>query len=286
MVKLGAHMSVAGGVSQGLDRAKQINIEAVQIFTRNNNRWFASPIAPEELNRFKNKAARFERANLISHAAYLINIASPDEELHQRSLDALYDEMFRAQALGLAWVVLHPGNHMGMGEEWGMKRVIRSLDHVLERTKGFSTGILLENTSGQGTSLGYDFTHLAKIRRRVKHAKRVGVCMDTCHMFAAGYDVRDLKSYHTTMETLDRTVGLNHVKAVHLNDSLKPFESRLDRHAHIGQGEIGLDGFAFFMNDERMSDLPMVLETPKGPDMKEDVENINRLKGLIGTVTV
>lgn len=286
MLNLGAHMSVAGGVSRGLDRAAQIDITAVQIFTKNNNRWFASPISPEELDRFKHKAARFDRANLFSHAAYLINIASPDDDLLQRSLDALYDEVFRAEALGLSWVVLHPGNHMGMGEEWGLKRVIRSLDQVLERTKGFSAGILLETTAGQGTSLGYDFTHLAKIRRRVKYPKRVGVCIDTCHMFAAGYDLRDLKSYQETMQNLDRTVGLGHIKAVHLNDSLKPFNSRRDRHAHIGEGEIGLDGFAFLLNDDRLTDRPMVLETPKGPDMKEDVENLKRLRDLVGTVTV
>jgi len=277
-------MSVAGGVSKGLERAAQIGIDAVQIFTKNNNRWFASPIAPEELERFKQRAGHFERANLFSHAAYLINIASPDEDTHHRSLDALYDEVFRAEVLGLSWVVLHPGNHMGMGEEWGLKRVINALDHILERTKGFKAGILLENTAGQGTALGYDFEHLAKIRRRLRHPKRVGVCIDTCHMFAAGYDLRDRKAYAATMRALDKSVGLQHVKAVHLNDSEKPFGSRVDRHAHIGEGQIGLDGFAFLMNDERFAELPMVLETPKGPEMKEDVENLNRLRDLIGTI--
>lgn len=283
---LGAHMSVAGGVSRGLERAATIEIDAVQIFTKNNNRWFESPLKPEEVENFRRLASRFERRNLFSHSAYLINVAAPDEEVHKRSLDALYDELFRAEALGLSWVVLHPGSHVGKGEEWGIKRVITSLSQVLERTKGFHVGILLETTAGQGSNLGYNFKQLALMRKKVSNPKRVGICVDTCHIFAAGYDIRDLKSYTACMEELDKVVGLGHVHALHLNDSVKPLGSRVDRHAHIGEGEIGLEGFAFFMNDPRLSHLPMVLETPKGPDMKEDVENLNRLRDLVGTVKV
>jgi deoxyribonuclease-4 len=279
-------MSVAGGVSRGLERAESIQIDAVQIFTKNNNRWFESPLKPEEVERFQRRATRFERANLISHAAYLINVASPDEDVHKRSMDALYDELFRAEALGLSWVVLHPGSHVGKGEEWGIKRVITSLTQVLERTKGFNVGILLETTAGQGSNLGSNFKQLALMRRKVAHPKRVGICVDTCHIFAAGYDIRELKSYKACIAELDKVIGLGHVHALHLNDSVKPLGSRVDRHAHIGDGEIGLEGFAFIMNDERLAHLPMVLETPKGPDMKEDVENLKRLRDLVGTVEV
>jgi deoxyribonuclease-4 len=262
---LGAHMSIAGGVSRGLERADQIEIDAVQIFTKNNNRWFESPLKPEEVERFRRRASRFGRDNLISHAAYLINLAAPDEEVHKRSLDALYDELIRAEALGLSWVVLN---------------------HILERTKGFRVGVLLETTAGQGSNLGYTFKQLALMRKKVAQPKRVGICVDTCHIFAAGYDLRDLKSYRASLAELDRTIGLKHVHAIHLNDSQKPLGSRVDRHAHIGEGEIGLAGFSFVMNDARLAHLPMVLETPKGPDMKEDVENLSRLRDLIGKVEV
>jgi deoxyribonuclease-4 len=279
-------MSVAGGVSKGLERALSIEIDAVQIFTKNNNRWFEAPLAAEEITRFKALARRFKRANLFSHTAYLINLASPDTETHKRSLDALYDELVRAEALGLPWVVLHPGSHVGKGEAWGLKRIIDSVNRVLKRTDGFKTGILLETTAGQGSSLGCRFDHLAHIRKSTKPARRVGVCVDTCHIFAAGYDIRDLKVYRQTMKALDTSVGLKHVHAVHLNDSLKPFDSHVDRHAHIGEGHIGLDGFACILNDTRLNHLPMVLETPKGPEMKEDVQNLKRLRKLVGTVRV
>jgi deoxyribonuclease-4 len=279
-------MSIAGGVSKGLERAAQIQIDAVQIFTKNNNRWFESPLRPEEVERFRRRAAKFERRNLISHAAYLINLAAPDEEVHSRSLDALYDELIRAEALGLSWVVLHPGSHVGRGEEWGLKRVIGSLNSVLERTKGFQVGILLETTAGQGSNLGHSFKQLALMRKKVSQPKRVGVCVDTCHIFAAGYDIRTLESYRACMADLDRTIGVKNVHAIHLNDSEKPLGSRVDRHAHIGEGEIGLAGFSFFMNDARLAHLPMVLETPKGPEMEEDVENLRRLRELVGTIKV
>jgi deoxyribonuclease-4 len=275
-------MSTAGGVSTGLERAKRINIDAVQIFTKNNNRWFESPTPPEQVERFRTLAAQFDRANLFSHAGYLINVASPDDALHERSMEALQDELMRAESLGLSWVVLHPGSHVGKGEDWGLKRVIDSLNAALDRTKGFAVGILLETTAGQGSALGYRFEHLARMRRRLKQAKRVGICVDTCHIFAAGYDIRDEKTYSATIDELDRVIGIKHVKAWHLNDSVKPLGSKVDRHAHIGEGEIGLRGFSHLMNDTRFSHLPMVLETPKGPDMKEDVENLNRLRSLIG----
>ncbi len=283
---LGSHMSVAGGVSTGLERANKISIDAVQIFTKNNNRWSQAPLDPEEIKRFKDLATRFDRKNLISHSAYLINLASPDESTHERSRDALHDEIERAEALGLSWVVLHPGSHVGQGEKWGLNRIVKSLDEVLARSPRFKVGVLLETTAGQGSNLGYKFEHLAHIMSRVRKPKRIGVCIDTCHIFAAGYEIRNLAGYRKTMKAFDEIVGLKHVHAFHLNDSLKPFGSRLDRHAHIGKGEIGLEAFACILNDKRVSDLPMVLETPKGKEMKEDLKNLATLRKLVGTVKV
>ena len=283
---LGAHMSVAGGVSTGLERATKIKIEAVQIFTKNNNRWLDKPLDPDEVKRFKLGARDFDRANLFSHACYLINLASPDPDLHRKSMASMQDELVRAEALGLSWVVLHPGAHMGQGEEVGLARVADSLGELLRRTRGFRAGILLEATAGQGTSLGHRFEHLATLRRLARARKRLGVCIDTCHIFAAGYELRDRAGYRETMRALDRTVGIRHVHALHLNDSKKPLGSRVDRHAHIGEGELGTDGFKWLLNDARFAHLPMVLETPKGPEMKEDIRNLRRLKKLIGSVRV
>ena len=279
-------MSVAGGVSTGLERAAQISIKAVQIFTKNNNRWAAAPLDPEEIARFKALAQDYDRKNLISHTAYLINLASPDDITHERSCDALHDELVRAEALGLSWVVLHPGSHVGQGEQWGLDRIVKSLDQVLARSPRFKAGVLLETTAGQGSNLGYKFEHLAHILSKARRARRLGVCIDTCHIFAAGYEIRDLANYRKTMRSFDDIVGLQHVHAFHLNDSLKPFGSRVDRHAHIGEGEIGLDAFACVLNDKRVRDLPMVLETPKGKEMKEDLRNLAKLEKLVGTVRV
>lgn len=280
MPYLGAHVSVAGGVSTGLDRAGEIRCEAVQIFAKNNKCWVEGPLAPPEVRQFRAKALRFRRANLMSHAGYLINLSASDPDIYKRSMASMHDELSRAEALGLRWVVLHPGSHGGRGEEWGLARVAASLDRILYRTRRFRAGILLETTAGQGNALGWRFEHLRQIRRRLKDSRRIGVCVDTCHIFAAGYEIRTRRGYDSTMAELARQVGLRNVKAFHLNDSVKGFGSRVDRHAHIGQGEIGVDAFRFLMNDRRFAGLPMVLETPKGPDMKEDVMNLRLLRRL------
>jgi deoxyribonuclease-4 len=277
-------MSVAGGVSQGLARARKIKIPAVQIFTKNNNRWQEKPQDPEEVARFREAAREFRREHLISHAAYLINLASFDDTIYGRSMAAMRDELDRAEALGLSWVVLHPGSHMGNGEDVGIKRIAESLSSLLKDTKSYTVGIALECTAGQGTALGYRFEHLAAIRKKVRSRKRLGVCLDTCHMFAAGYELRTAKGYRATMDELDATVGIEHVHAIHVNDSKKPLGSRVDRHDHIGDGELGLDGFKYLLNDPRFAHTPMMLETPKGPEMKEDVRNLRRLKSLVGKV--
>jgi deoxyribonuclease-4 len=277
-------MSVAGGVSQGLARARKINIPAVQIFTKNNNRWQGKALDLEEVARFRDAARDFKREHLISHAAYLINLASIDDTIYAKSMAAMRDELDRAEALGLSWVVLHPGSHMGHGEDGGVARIAESLGILLEDTANYKVGIALECTAGQGTALGYKFEHLAAIRKKVRARKRLGVCLDTCHMFAAGYELRNVKGYRATMAELDRTVGIENVHAIHVNDSKKPLGSRVDRHDHIGDGELGLDGFKYLLNDPRFVHIPMMLETPKGPEMKEDVRNLRRLKSLVGKV--
>lgn len=282
---LGAHMSAAGGVSQGLARGKQIGIDAVQIFTKNNNRWQEKPLDPEEVKRFRSAASDFDPAHLISHAAYLINLASADPLIYSRSTAAVRDELDRAEALGLSWVVLHPGSHVGTGEEAGLERISSSLRVLLEQTDSYAAGVLLETTAGQGSALGYRFEHLARILKEVK-SERLGVCLDTCHLFAAGYELRTPAGYRATMAELNAEVGLGRVHAMHLNDSKKPLGSRVDRHEHIGKGELGLDGFKYILNDARLKHLPMLLETPKGPEMKEDVENLVVLRSLVGTVRV
>ena len=278
---LGAHVSTAGGVCSSLDRAEKIQCEAMQIFAKNNKCWLDRPMDEQEAARFRKGSSVFPKGFVVSHAGYLINLAAGDEDIHRKSVESMLDEMTRAESLGIRWVVLHPGSHGGRGEEWGIPRVIHSLQTVLDRTKSFKAGILIETTAGQGNALGWKFEHIAEIRRALKPSRRVGVCVDTCHIFAAGYELRTREGYDSTIRALDALIGIKNVKLFHLNDSLKGLGSRVDRHEHIGRGEIGLDGFRFLMNDRRFSNLPMVLETPKGPDMKEDVINLKTLKGLI-----
>jgi deoxyribonuclease IV len=273
-------MSVAGGVSQGLARAAHIGIQAVQIFTKNNNRWQEKPLDSAEVERFRQAAGAFQRQHLISHAGYLINLASFDEPVYARSMASARDELDRAETLGLSWVVLHPGSHLGKGEEAGLARVGDSLRALLFDTSPYRAGVLIETTAGQGSALGHRIEHLARLLQDVS-SDRLGVCLDSCHLFAAGYELRTTAGYRSTMEELDRQIGLQHVHAVHLNDSKKPLGSRVDRHEHIGQGALGLDAFRNVLNDARLSHLPMVLETPKGPEMKEDVENLKVLRSLM-----
>ncbi len=281
MPLLGAHMSVAGGVSKALDRGKSIGCDTIQIFTRNNNRWVSKPIPPEEIQRFHEKVKETGIWPVFSHAAYLINLAGPEEGLWEKSIAAFLDELERAEALGLLGVVLHPGSHMGAGEEEGIRRIVAALDRCHEATEGYKTLTLLEVTAGTGAHLGYRFEQLAEIRARVRHPERVAFCFDTCHAFAAGYDFRTEEGYARVMEELDRTLGIENVRAFHLNDSKHPLGSRKDRHEHIGKGYIGLDGFRWLLNDPRFDTVPMVLETPKSKDMHEDVENLAVLRSLI-----
>jgi deoxyribonuclease-4 len=219
----------------------------------------------------------------VSHAAYLINLGSPDDALWAKSTEAFVDELTRAEQLGLMGVVLHPGAHMGSGEVSGIARIASALDRGHELTHGFQTLTLLENTAGQGSALGYTFEQLQRILERVKETGRVAFCFDTCHALAAGYDLRTAESYAETMERFNNTLGLNRLRCFHVNDSKKGLNSRVDRHDHVGSGELGLSSFSFILNDVRFAQVPMILETPKGDDMREDIENLRVLRGLIQT---
>lgn len=279
--KLGAHMSTAGGVSKAFARGQSIGCAAMQIFTRNQNRWDSKPLDPGQIAAWYEAATETGIAPVVSHTSYLINLGSPDDALWEKSIAALVDELERAEALGLLGAVLHPGAHMGQGEEAGIARVAAGLDRAHQATAGFKTLTLLEITAGQGSTLGYRFEHLAGMRAQAANPERIAVCFDTCHAFAAGYDFRAAADYAAMMEAFDRTIGLERLACFHLNDSKGALGNRKDRHEAIGQGGIGLHGFAHILNDPRFAAAPMILETPKSDDMHEDVENLAVLRGLL-----
>jgi len=274
-------MSIAGGVSKALERGHSIGCEAIQIFTRNQRQWRSKPLAPEEVERFKLKQAETGIEPIVAHDSYLINLGSPDETMRQKSLQAYIIELQHCEMLGIPYLVMHPGSHLGSGEEAGLRRVAKGLDRAHEATRGFGVISLLETTAGQGTNLGYRFEQLATIRETVEKADRVAVCFDTCHVFAAGYDLRTPEAYAETMAELDRILGLHLLRCFHLNDSKKGLGSRVDRHQHIGQGLLGLEPFRLLLNDPRFATLPGLLETPKGAKMLEDVENLRLLRSLV-----
>ncbi len=278
---LGAHMSVSGGVSTAFERARSIGINTMQIFTKNQNRWVQKPTPPEEIERWFKLQAETGVAPVVSHAAYLINLGSPEDGLWEKSVNAFIDELTRAEQLGILGVVLHPGAHMEAGEEVGIARIIAGLDRAHAATPGYRTLTILETTAGQGSVLGYRFEQLRAMLEGVKEPERIGFCFDTCHVFAAGYDIRSPQAYEATMAEFDRVLGLERLKCFHFNDSRKGLGSRIDRHDHIGSGVLGLAAFGFILNDPRFVHVPKILETPKSEDMHEDVENLRVLRKLI-----
>jgi deoxyribonuclease-4 len=277
----GAHMSIAGGLEKALERGKKINCRTIQIFTKSSNQWKAKEITDEDLRRFQSFYAQFHISPVVAHDSYLINLASPDPVLHRKSIESFFNEMERCEKLKIPYLVFHPGAHVGSGEKAGLKKIAQSINILLKRGKGFKVSLLLETTAGQGTSLGYKFEHLAKIIKMVRQKKSIGVCVDTCHIFVAGYDITTKKGYKKTFETFNKLVGLDKLKVFHINDSKKELGSRVDRHEHIGKGFLGLKPFKFLVNDRRFANIPKILETPKGPDLKEDVKNFKVLKRLI-----
>lgn len=278
---LGTHVSSSGGVSQTPLRAKEIPVNTIQFFAKNNNQWLAKkPIDDEEVeNYFQNKTDCGIKIS-FSHAGYLINLASPDAKNYGLSLKSLTQEIELANLLKLDFVVLHPGAHVGSGLEAGIVRIADSINRVFNSFPETHPILLLENTAGQGSSIGHRFEELAEILEKVETKEKVGICFDTCHGFAAGYDQRDRQSFDAMWKEFDRTLGFNRLKAIHLNDSKKPLGSRVDRHEHIGQGELGDAAFRHLMEDPRFTTIPMVLETPKHDDfVKYDRMNLERLQG-------
>ena len=282
---LGAHMSIRGGVSMAIERARSIQCTAMQIFVKNNMQWFARPLRGDEISAFLDHVQRGELLSIFAHANYLINLAATNPQFRTNSIRALSEELTRADQLQLPFLVVHHGAHLGAGEEAGLERIVESIDHVLDGLPKIKTRIALETTAGQGSCLGSKFEHLAYIISRVRKPERLCVCLDTAHVFAAGYDIRSDSSVRETFREFDRMIGRNRLVAIHLNDSKTPRGSRVDRHEHIGKGRIGLDAFGFIMRNRRFSKIPKVLETPKGKDLAEDVVNLRALRALANAET-
>jgi deoxyribonuclease-4 len=280
----GSHLSIAGGYYKAVRAAADYGMDCVQIFTKNNNQWRAKPLSAEDIQLFKAAIEETGIRQPISHDSYLINLGTQDPELWKKSVEALIVEIERAAALGIANVVAHPGAHVGSGEESGLARIAEGLDLVLEATKQLATNVALETTAGQGSNLGYRFEHLASIIERCAFPDRLTVCLDTCHVFAAGYELAPKKKYEATWKEFDQVIGLERLVALHLNDSKKPFGSRVDRHEHIGKGHLGLEPFQLLVNDRRFKNLPMYLETDKAIEPESgrqwDAINLEVLKGL------
>jgi deoxyribonuclease-4 len=278
---LGTHISVSGGIHEAVERGSSIGCSTMQVFTKNNNRWEGKPLAQEDVENYKRAAAKSSIAPVVAHAAYLINLCSTTEEILSKSRKALEDELRRSERLGLLGVILHPGSHRGAGEEAGIERIADSINSVHGRTAGFETLTILETTAGQGTALGYRFEQLRDIIHLVRDHRRMAVCIDTCHLFAAGYPIATEQGWNQTIRALNDIVGLSRVAAIHVNDSKRERGSRVDRHQHIGKGRIGETGFRMLMNDRRLRHVPKILETEKSEDMHEDIENMAFLRSLI-----
>jgi len=281
MPRLGAHLSIAGGLPRAVDRAEASGCQALQVFTKSAGQWRGREIPPEEIALFKRRVRQTKIHPVIAHNSYLINVAASDPALRRRSIEALRDELDRAESLGLDALVMHPGSYTSGTEGGGLRLIADALAVVLESRPDGRARLLLEHTAGQGTNLGHRFEHLAEIIDLVGGSARVGVCLDTCHLLAAGYDIRSAEGYRETFRQFGRLVGFSRLRAFHLNDSKKPCGSRVDRHEHIGKGCLGRAPFRRILNDPRFARLPMLLETPKleGPQgrRRSDVDPLDRM---------
>jgi deoxyribonuclease IV len=273
-------MSIGGGVQKSIERGRSIECTAMQIFVKNNMQWFARPLTRQEIRGFLKHTQRDELLSIFGHANYLINLAATNPQFHANSLRALSEELIRADQLKLPFLVLHPGAHLGAGEEAGLEKIIKSIDCVLSGIPKIKTRIALETTAGQGSSLGSKFEQLAYIIGRVRDPDRLCVCLDTAHIFAAGYNLESKSAVRHTFREFDRVIGRDRLIAIHVNDSKTARGSRVDRHEHIGKGKIGLEAFRFIIRDRRFREIPKVLETPKGKDLREDVANLKTLRAL------
>jgi deoxyribonuclease-4 len=274
-------MSTSGGVHKALERGASVGCEVVQIFVKNNMQWFGRPHPAADVAQFKQDEGRLKFACVFAHAGYLINLGAPASENRTKSLKSLIQEITLADALGLPFLVLHPGAHLGTGESAGIGRIVEGLDEAIRATKSAKVRIALENTAGQGSCLGNQIEHLAAIYEGVETPARLGLCIDTCHLFAAGYDLRAAQGWDKVMRQIDTLIGRKEILAFHLNDSKTDLGSRADRHADIGKGKIGLAGFRHIVNDSRFKNTPGCLETRKSVDLHEDVANLATLRKLV-----
>jgi deoxyribonuclease IV len=282
---IGAHMSVAGEIGLALERGESIGCTAIQIFTKSNRQWHAKALTKEEITAFKDAWKNSSIQSVVTHATYLINIGSPDKEIEKKSVDALSMELERSTSLDIPYLILHPGSHTKTDEASCIQRISDNLNKVLKKNPDMS--ILLETMAGQGTNIGYTFEHLAEIIKQSDFKRQLGVCFDTCHAFAAGYDFKTEKSYKAMWEQFDSIIGLNKLKAIHLNDSKGDLGSRVDRHADIGKGKIGLKAFELLINDPHFFDIPKIIETPKDGKnaLLDDKRNIETMLGLLSKKT-
>lgn len=278
--RLGAHMSTAGGLETAFDRGETVGCDTMQVFTKNNRQWQAPPIEEAEAEAFRQRRLRSNIKPVFAHAIYLLNLASKRAETREKSCRGLVDELRRAEQLGLDWVVMHPGSHGGQGEEAGLQLVAEGLCRALEAAPG-TVLLALEGTAGQGSSLGHTFAHLGELIDRADGHPRLAVCLDTCHLFAAGIDLRRAEIVDGMVAELEAEVGLERLVCLHLNDSAAGLGQRRDRHAHIGEGKLGLTAFANVLNHPRLAHLPMVLETPKDDDPGDDLRNLATLRSLL-----
>ncbi len=284
MPLLGAHMSISGGLYRAPLKGEEVGCQAIQIFTRNRNRWESKELSTGEIDLFHKACEETSIAVVAAHSSYLINLASTRSHVFEKSVHALFQELERVERLEIPYLVMHPGAHVGGGEKKGLEQIAGALNGVLEQTSDYRVKILLETTAGQGTSLGYRLEHLAEILEMAEFQDRLGICLDTCHAFAAGYDFRTVKAYSQFLREFDRILGLARLRLFHINDSKNGLGSRVDRHEHLGAGCIGLKAFSFFLNDPKLAHLPFLIETPKGKNKRGqdwDSVNLNLLKSLI-----
>ncbi len=281
MPAFGAHMSISGGYFRSMEWGQTAGCDVVQLFSKNERQWTGKPLTDEDIAKFADARTRTGVVPVMIHDSYLINLSSPKDDLWEKSIEAFREELTRARLLGVPYLNSHPGSHVGSGVQVGLDRMVTAINRLGAEGAYEGVTVLLETTAGQGTNLGSRFEELAYLIEHADQPDAFGICMDTCHVFAAGYDLRTPEAYAATMDDFGRILGFDRLKALHVNDALQPFGDRKDRHAAIGEGHIGLEGFRNFLNDPRLATLPMVLETPKSADCHEDTENIARLRNLI-----
>jgi deoxyribonuclease-4 len=278
---LGAHMSIAGGIHLAPGRGVEVGCGVIQVFTQNSNQWRGKPVSDSDVALFRGKWLESGLHEIVSHDIYLVNLASAPGETREKSLAAFREEMERCSRLGITKIVMHPGAHLGDGEEVGIKRICEAFNRLFEEVPEYTGKVLLEATAGQGSNVGFRFEHLRSIIDGTAFPDRFGVCYDTCHTFAAGYDITTAEGYKKTFNEFDRIIGLERLLCFHVNDSKKGLNSRVDRHEHIGQGSMGLEGFRLLVNDPRFAKIPKILETPKGENDEMDAVNLKTLRDMV-----